>query len=256
MSAASSAGAAAGLPGALGPVVPGVVVDPDRPTARQWAIEELAQQDYVQAQPNLLMRALLWVLDRLDDLLQSGTGADAGLGLVVGLVLVLAVVVVAVLLAGPLRASGARRRARADAVFGDTTRTAAQHREAAARAAEQQRWAEAVQESFRAAARTMEERVVLDRRPGRTADEIAVEGGAALPDAAAALARAARVFDDVTYGERPGDRSGYTTCLEADDAVRRARPEGLLAAVAAGPTSDQPSDQPSDRSSDQPSGPA
>lgn len=232
MSPPSPTGTAAGLPDLLRGVLPTVVVDPDRPTARQWAVEELSQPEYVQAQPNLLQRALLWVLDRLDDLAQSGAGADAGLGLVVGLAVLLAVVVAAVLLAGPLRASGARRRRRADAVFGDTLRTAAQHRDAAARAAEQERWAEAVQEGFRAVARAMEERVVLDRRPGRTADEIAVEGGAALPDAAAALARAARVFDDVTYGDRPGDRPGYLVCLEADDAVRRARPRGLLAAVA------------------------
>jgi hypothetical protein len=240
VSAASSVGTAAGLPGALQRAVPGVVVDPDRPTARQWAVEELAQQEYVQAQPNLLMRALIWVLDQLDGLLLAGAGAGVAVGLVVGLAVVLAVVVVAVLLAGPLRVSRARRRGRADAVFGGTVRTAAQHREAATRAAEQQRWAEAVQESFRAAARTMEERVVLDPRPGRTADEIAVEGGAALPEAATALARAARAFDDVTYGDRPGDGSRYALCLEADDAVRRARPRGLLAAVTSAGTSGGP----------------
>jgi hypothetical protein len=211
-----------------------VVVEPDRPTARRWAVEELSQQEYVQAQPNLIQRALLWVFDRIDGLAVLGGGAGVGLAVVVGTVVVLAVVVLALLLAGPLRGGGGRLQRRSG-VFGEVVRTAAEHRAAAARAAADQRWAQAVQEAFRATARTLEERVVLDRRPGRTADEIAVEGGAALPAAAEPLARAARVFDDVTYGERPGDESGYALCLAADEAVRTAPAPGLLAAVATGP---------------------
>lgn len=213
-----------------------VVVEPDRQTARQWAVEELSGAAYARAQPNLVERAIVWVLDRLNRALDAGTGAGGGVGLLVGLIVVVLVVALAILLAGPLRPGGLPGR-RADVVFGATVRTAAEHRAEAERAAAEQSWARAVQERFRAAARTLEERVVLDRRPGRTADEVAVEGGIALPGGADALRIASRAFDDVTYGERPGDEAGYRACVDADEAAQRERPSGLLAPVDAGPGS-------------------
>lgn len=211
------------------------VVDPDRATARQWALEELTRSEYAAAQPNLLQQALGWLFERIDELLDQAGGAGSAFGLLLGLAVLAAVVALALVLAGPLRRRGARRRPEPGGVFGSTVRTAEQHRAAAEQAATEQQWGTATQERFRAAARTLEERVVLDARPGRTADEVATEGGVALPDAAAALGRAARVFDDVTYGERPGDETGYVACVEADEAVRRGRPAGLLAAVGRAP---------------------
>lgn len=202
------------------------VVDPDRETARRLAVEELSRAEYARAQPGLLQRVAGAVLDWLDGLLSQAGTVSSGTALVIGVVLLgllLAVVVLAVLLAGPL---GRTRRGnrRAAGVFGDTTRSAAEHRALGAAEAAAGRWGPAVQESFRAAARTLEERVVLDARPGRTADEVAREGGAELPGAAEALRRAAAVFDDVTYGERPGTREGYEACLAADAAAQQQRP--------------------------------
>ncbi len=208
------------------------VVDPDRPTARRWAVEELTDRAYVQAQPGLVDRAVRWVMDRLGDLLDRAGGAGTGYGLVVGLVVVAAAVVLALLLAGPVRRR-ARRQAAAGAVFGSVLRTAAEHRQAAEQAARAARWDVAVQERFRAVARALEERVVLDARPGRTADEVAREAGAALPGTDRALLLAARAFDDVTYGERPGTEAAYRACVGADDAVRAARPARLPAPAAA-----------------------
>lgn len=209
------------------------VVDPDRATARQWALEELNGQQYTAAQPGLLQQVMSWVLEQVQRLVDGASGAGSGFSLVIGVAVVAAVVALALVIAGPLRRGGARSRDTTDGVFGSTVRTAAGHREAAARAATEQQWGTAVQERFRATARTLEERVVLDSRPGRTADEIAVEGGAAIADAAATLGRAARVFDDVTYGERAGDEAGYLACAEADEAVRRGRP--AVTAVPVGP---------------------
>ncbi|MGJ7440297.1 DUF4129 domain-containing protein [Aquipuribacter sp. MA13-6] len=211
------------------------VVDPDRETARRWAVEELTDQAYVRAQPNLLQQAITWVLERLDELLTAAGAATGGLGLVVAIALFAALVVLALLLAGPLRRRAGTRRRSDGGVFGATAMTAAQHRSASVQAAADGRWAAAVQERFRATARSLEERVVLDVRPGRTADEVAVEAGALMPDAADGLRRAARAFDDVTYGERPGDEQGYAAAVEADDAVTRSRPAGLLTAAAATP---------------------
>lgn len=209
-----------------------VVVDPDRETARRWAVEELTDQAYVQAQPNLLQQGIMWVLDRLDELLSAAGSASGGFGLVVAVALVAALVVAALLLAGPLRRRAGARRRSGGGVFGATAMTAAQHRSASEQAAGAGRWAAAVQERFRATARSLEERVVLDVRPGRTADEVAREAGALMPDTAEPLRRAARAFDDVTYGERPGDEQGYAAAVEADEAVARSRPAGLLSAVA------------------------
>ncbi|WP_380167522.1 DUF4129 domain-containing protein [Jannaschia sp. R86511] len=219
---------------ALLPGVPLAVVDPDRATARRWAVEELTDQAYAAAQPNLLQEAIAWLLERLDDLLTVAGVAGGGLGLVIGLGLLVLLVVLALLVAGPVRRRAARRGPTPGGVFGSTLLTAAQHRSAAEQAAAAGRWGAAVQERFRATARALEERVVLDRRPGRTADEVAVEAGALLPPAAESLTRAARVFDDVTYGGRDGDEAGYDACVAADEAVGRARPAGLLAVGGSG----------------------
>ena len=145
--------------------------------------------------------------------------------------MVVVLVVLALVLAGPLRRR-TRTRARAGGVFADAVRTAAEHRTAAEQAARAGRWDVAVQERFRAVARALEERVVLDRRPGRTADEVAREAGVALAGTGEVLLRAARAFDDVTYGERPGTEAGYRACVEADEAVRLARPGRRAEAVA------------------------
>jgi hypothetical protein len=76
---------------------------------------------------------------------------------------------------------------------------------------------------MRAVAATLEERGVLDRRPGRTAHEIAAEAGAARPQAAPALAAAASTFDAVVYGDRGALAADYEKVVAADDAVAATR---------------------------------
>ena len=71
-----------------------------------------------------------------------------------------------------------------------------------------------------------DERGLLAPRIGRTADEFATEAGRALPPHAAGLLDAARLFDEVRYGRRPGTRPGYDRVSELDtriaaSAVRR-----------------------------------
>lgn len=209
------------------------VVDPDRDTARRWAVEELSGSEYAQAQPSLLQRVAAAVLDWLEDLLEQAGTVGSGTALLVGLLLaavVVGVIALALVLAGPLRGSGRTGRSTGD-VFGGTVRSAAEHRAESEAEAAAGRWGPALQERFRAAARTLEERVVLDARPGRTADELAREGGAALPGAAEALQAAAQAFDDVTYGSREGTEAGYAACVRADEAAQRERPADATAAV-------------------------
>lgn len=206
---------------ALDRVAAGVPVDLSRDEARRLARRELADPSY-DAEPGLLERAVGWVLDRLRDLLEASAavspGSWAGLAVLLGLV-VLAVVVVR-RRTGPL--AGSARTA--GEVFDAAPRSAAEHLRAADEAAAAGDWSTAVVERFRAVVRSLEERALLDPRPGRTADEVAREAGALLPEAGAALLTAAAVFDAVRYGGRPGTAGDDTRLRETDEAVRRARP--------------------------------
>ncbi len=109
-------------------------------------------------------------------------------------------------------------------LFSGRARTAAEHRAAADAHAAAGEWAEAVRERLRAVVRSLEERAVLDERPGRTADEAAAEAGVALPAVAAELRRAARLFDDIWYGGRPAGPESDAALRGVDEQVRAARP--------------------------------
>ena len=85
---------------------------------------------------------------------------------------------------------------------------------------------------------------MLPPRIGRTADEFAAEAGRALPVHTDALRDAARQFDEIRYGQRPGSRAGYERLSELDrrimaSAPRVSRPGGAGAApvMAGGPPS-------------------
>lgn len=109
-------------------------------------------------------------------------------------------------------------------LFDDALRSAADHRTAADAHAAAGRWTEAVQERMRAVVRSLEERTLLDPRPGRTADEASAEAAASLPDHAEALRAAARAFDDVTYGGRPADADMYARLRTLDLTLTRTKP--------------------------------
>ncbi|MFB7026861.1 MULTISPECIES: DUF4129 domain-containing protein [unclassified Streptomyces] len=200
-----------------------VPVDISRVPAREAAERELSDPMYHENDPSLLQRGLnrLWEwLDRL-----FGSASDVAPGGPLGLVVVLLVVVA--LVAALWWRLGTPHRTPAttgDSLFGDGPRSARDHREAAARHASAGRWNEAVQERMRAVVRSLEERALLDPRPGRTADEAAAEAGRSLPSHADALRRAARAFDDVTYGGRTADEPTYRHVEELDTALERTRP--------------------------------
>jgi len=199
-----------------------VPVDVGRDEAREAARRELADPAYSAAEPGLLERAMDRVLDWLDELLSAVATASPGgvAGLVVLALLLLVVVVVVRTRVGRL----ARAATVARPVFDTRPRSAAEHRAAAGTAAAAGAFAEAVREQFRAVVRELEERGVLDERPGRTADEVATDAGHRLSGCAAALLDAARVFDEVVYGGRPADRLGYERLVEVGRQVGAARP--------------------------------
>lgn len=195
--------------------------DLSRDTAREAAREELRRREYADAQPSLVLRVVGRVLREFGELLDRAAGAAPGGLLGVLALLALLVVFVAVVLSrvGPL----ARRSATTPLFSGSAALSAAEHRELAERAAAEQRWADAVRERLRAVVRDLEARGALDPRPGRTAGEVARDGGAAVPAIAADLKRAAELFDEVWYGGRTADSDSYAALVAVDDAVAGSR---------------------------------
>ncbi|MFD2471253.1 DUF4129 domain-containing protein [Amycolatopsis silviterrae] len=198
-----------------------VPVDIDRDPARLRAIQELTDPGYAAARPGFLEQVWQWLGERISELfnaLSGVPGGPLGLVLVLGLVIVLIVVV-------RLRVGKVGRAAKSSGqVFGGRRKTADEYRKAAGEAAARGDFADAVRDRFRALVRGMEERALLDVRSGRTADEAVADAGKFLPELAGDLTAAARLFDDVHYGGRPGTEAGYRALSDLDDRVRRARP--------------------------------
>ena len=204
------------------PAADDIPLDIPRDPAREAAERELSKPIYHENDPNLLERGLDRFWEWIGGLFDSASGASPGgvLGLVAIVLVVLAVV-------GALWwRLGTPRRAvtTADSLFDDGPRTAGEHRAAASRHASAGRWNQAVQERMRAIVRSLEERTLLDPRPGRTADEAASEAGRTLPAHADELRSAARAFDDITYGGRTADEPAYRRVEELDESLERAKP--------------------------------
>jgi len=205
-------------------------VDTGRLPAREAARRELSKGAYHENDPNLLQRALDHLWTWFGDVLAAASGAAPG-GMAGLTVLLLIVIALAATLRWRLGTPQTGSRP-VDALFPDGPRSTADHRAAAEAHAAAGRWNQAVQERMRAILRALEERALLDPRPGRTADEAAAEAGLALPPHAARLRAAARTFDDVTYGGRVADRTSYLGLLDLDLAVESTRPQ--LTAARAG----------------------
>jgi hypothetical protein len=194
-----------------------------RQAGQRLARTELSKAIY-HHQPPLTERAAHFLLAWLARLFRTTQGLPGGWWAFVALV-VLAATLVTVVLAriGPV-ARTQRRRAGPGAVA--RARTAGEHRGAATRLAEAGDYAAAICERVRAIAAELDERGILMPRIGRTADEFAAEAGRALPAHAAGLLGAARLFDEVRYGQRPGTRPGYEQVAELDTRIRASAGRG------------------------------
>ena len=200
----------------------GAPVTIPRGPAHDAARDELLNPAYHRHDPSLLDRAVSWFWDQLDKALEGvGTATTGTTGLV--LFTVVALVIGAAVwwrLGAPARTARS-----AVALFdGEGARTAEQHRAEARRLATAGVWNDAVREQMRALVRALEERTLLDPRPGRTTDEAAAEAGRALPAHAVALAAAARTFDTIAFGDAAADQDAYRLLSELDQALERTRP--------------------------------
>lgn len=177
---------------------------------------------YHENDPSWYERALDAFWEWLDKVFGAASSATPGgtLGLVVIVLAVLA-------LLGALwwRLGTPHRTPTSSAVlFDDRPHSAAEHRATAEAQAAQGHWNQAVRERMRAVVRSLEERALLDVRPGRTADEAASEAGTVLPAHTDRLHTAARDFDDVTYGGRSASEETYRRLAALDTDLERTRP--------------------------------
>lgn len=192
-------------------------IDIDRQTAHDAAQQELAKPIY--PRPSLSDQLSQWLDEFLYRLIMEGSSVPGGWFTIAILVLlVVAAFVVAVRIA---RRTMRTNRGAGQGLFGTHELSAAEHRATAQAHAAQGNWAAAIRHRLRAVARQLEETGLLNPVPGRTASELARDAGELLPGFNADLRRAATVFNDVTYGEKPGTEADYRMVADLDDALRR-----------------------------------
>lgn len=212
-------GFAAGLAGRLSAVavLPARIASPaggpliGRRTGQRLARHELAEI-------GIWQRLLAWLVRLVNS---AGTAVPGGW---FGLIALAILAVLAVTAVFYLVRPATSRRVRAEPVLGDEPMTARECRLAAERLAAAGNYAGAIVETVRAIAADLDERGVLPPRPGRTADELAAEAGRELPSQAAHLRTAARLFDDIRYGDKDGSLAGYQLVSRVARSVRAARP--------------------------------
>jgi hypothetical protein len=189
-----------------------------RDDARHAAQLELSKPAYHHGDPSITQRVVRWVLHHIGDALATAARHSPGKGIglfVIALLLALVVIAVAI------RVGRVRRTAAAlgGGVLGHTRRTAADHRALAREHAARGQYAEAVREWLRATTRELEERDVLDARPGRTAAELCAEASVALPGVADDLRRASSIFEKVWYGGKTATADDERTLRRLDELV-------------------------------------
>jgi hypothetical protein len=183
-----------------------------RVPAQRLAREELAKGIYGHQSP------WQWLLSKLNFAAALPGGWWATVAIAVALVMIVAVVLARL---GPVGRS--RRRPGPALLGGDGTTTASDHRDLARLYAAGGDYSSAIMECVRAIAADLEERTLLAPGPARTADEVTREASRLFPGHAAELAAAARLFDEVCYGERRGTSDGFARVLRLDEALAAAR---------------------------------
>ncbi|WP_422744155.1 DUF4129 domain-containing protein [Mycobacterium sp. WMMD1722] len=194
-------------------------IDIGRDAARDAAQRELDKPIYPKGSWSDQLSQ--WFEELLYRIAQAGSTVPGG-WLTMGVLL--ALLAVAVIVAARI-ASRTLRTARGEtALFDGGELGAAEHRAIAERYAAAEDWALAIRHRLRAVARALEETGALQPVPGRTATELARDASPLIPSLADELRSAATLFNDVTYGGRPGDRAGYRLVAGLDDRLDSSMP--------------------------------
>lgn len=171
-----------------------------RDGARSAAQQELSKHAYHQHDQSLTQHGASWLAHKVGDLLSAAEHHAPGKG--IGL-LVIVVLIALVIVAISVRVRSMQRVAKTPpAILDAEVASPTDHRRRAGEFADRKEWAQAVREWLRAITRELEDRGVLDPRPGRTAAELCLEVGAKLPAIAQDLRKATTSFDAIWYGGR------------------------------------------------------
>lgn len=200
-----------------------LAVEPDAPEARHWLIDEVSKPEYQAAKPTWFDLVSKAIADWFASLqLPSGEGLG-GLVPLILIVLSAALLVAAFFIFGVPRLR--RRSSLSVKLFGaEERRTADALRVAAERAARHGDFSLAIQEMFRALARSLVERTVLTVSPGTTAHGFARRAGASFPAFAGRLEASARAFDEVRYLGGSGSEHDYTLLAQLERELRTEKP--------------------------------
>jgi hypothetical protein len=200
-------------------------IDIDRDAAHQAAQAELGKPMYVKASAG--QQFMDWLNEVLYRLLQKTATVPGGWITTTVMAILLVIAVIAVIHVS--RRTMRTKRGGDYALFEAAQLTAAQHRATAEGYAAEGNWTAAIRHRLRAVARQLEETRILEPAPGRTANELATDAGAALPHLTGELSQAATAFNDVTYGEQPGTQAAYQMIADLDDHLRTRAPAAVSA---------------------------
>ncbi|MDN7120420.1 DUF4129 domain-containing protein [Nocardioides sp. ChNu-153] len=193
-------------------------LDPAPGEARDALRRELLRPEYNDS--DLVQR----IVDRLRRWLDDGVSTTAESPPLQTFATLLVAVLLVLALAWLLtRLRGSARVRRAGAVLGERGVGAAELRARAEAALAAGRHEDAVLDAFRALAVRAVERGRIADVPGATAGEVARALVDASPDRAAGVPAAARLFDDVLYGDRPATADQARSVLALDDTLAGAR---------------------------------
>ncbi len=191
-----------------------------REGAAQAAHDELSKRIYQQAQPSVTQRifsaVLRWIADAYHRIVNATPGGAVGLLIIVAAVAGLVVVL--------LRRRGVSARVRRSGDSGlelAPEQTSGELRAEADAMAAAGDWAGAVRARLRAVVRSLEEKGILDPRPGRTAAEVAAEAGGERPELREPLWKGALTFGEIWYGHRTATPADDRVMRELDAAVSR-----------------------------------
>lgn len=214
-----------------------LVIDPSAPDgdeARRWAEQELQDPRYADAKPTWFDYLAEDVADFIAGLFSPDTGQQVGnLALIIVTVVIVAALITVLILWGRPRASRRATRRESDLLGERDHRTAAQLRTDAQRSARDSDWDTATVLRFRALARGLLERDIIDPAPGATAQAIAREAAIAFTAERDELTSAAGAFDDVRYLRHPASEQSYLALAALDDRLSALHPAVAEAASSA-----------------------
>ncbi len=203
-------------------------LDPTPAEARRWLGDELSGPDY---HDPWLDTAIRWILDQLGKLLDGANNlANSGISPVITALMAVATIALLVWVLPKVRRNPVAARPDG-AVLVDPTITASTYRMLASAAFDDGRYDDAVLDGFRAIAKDMSDRTLLDDSPGRTAHEVSLELAQPFPDHAVRLAQAANMFDAIRYGHRLATSGQAGLVRQLDAELVKTRPAPVAASL-------------------------